>query len=86
MSANPVAAQRRRQEAGGVFARALDVHRARGDHRVADGDLAAAERGRRPRGLGRRGSATALGCCEITVGDAVIGTGTVRSVYIKRAV
>jgi uncharacterized protein (TIGR00369 family) len=37
------------------------------------------------RPTGGRGSATALGCCEITVGDAVIGTGTVRSVYIKRS-
>lgn len=37
------------------------------------------------RPTGGRGSISALGCCEITVGDAVIGIGTVRSVYITRA-
>lgn len=36
------------------------------------------------RPTGGRGSSSALGCCEITVGDAVIGIGTVRSVYITR--
>ena len=34
------------------------------------------------RPTGPRGS-NALGSCEITIGDAVIGIGTVRSVYIK---
>ena len=34
------------------------------------------------RPTGRRGS-TALGSCEITIGDTVIGIGTVRSVYIN---
>ncbi len=33
------------------------------------------------RPVGTRGS-NALGMCEITLGDAVIGTGTVRSVYV----
>ncbi|RDH74908.1 PaaI family thioesterase [Mycolicibacterium moriokaense] len=37
------------------------------------------------RPTGDRGKADALGCCDITVGDAVIGIGTVRSVYITRA-
>ena len=37
------------------------------------------------RPTGGRGSNSALGCCEITVGDAVIGIGTVRSFYITRA-
>ena len=27
---------------------------------------------------------TALGMCEITLGDVVIGVGTVRSVYVAR--
>lgn len=36
------------------------------------------------RPTGARGANTALGCCEITVGDAVIGIGTVRSFYIAR--
>jgi uncharacterized protein (TIGR00369 family) len=34
---------------------------------------------------GHRGASDALGCCEITVGDAAIGIGTVRSFYITRA-
>ena len=37
------------------------------------------------RPTGGRGPTSALGRCEITVGDAVIGIGTVRSVYITRA-
>jgi uncharacterized protein (TIGR00369 family) len=37
------------------------------------------------RPTGGRGSSAALGCCEITVGQAMIGIGTVRSVYITRA-
>lgn len=36
------------------------------------------------RPTGGRGPNSALGSCEITVGDAVIGIGTVRSVYIAR--
>ncbi len=36
------------------------------------------------RPTGGRGPTSALGRCEITVGDAVIGIGTVRSVYITR--
>jgi uncharacterized protein (TIGR00369 family) len=37
------------------------------------------------RPTGDRGATSALGTCEITVGDTVIGIGTVRSVYITRA-
>jgi uncharacterized protein (TIGR00369 family) len=37
------------------------------------------------RPTGGRGPTSALGCCEITVGDAVIGIGTVRSFYITHA-
>lgn len=48
---------------------------------VADDPGLAAVASARP--TGDRGP-TALGCCEITVGDAVIGIGTVRSVYITR--
>ncbi len=47
---------------------------------VADNPEAVAVATARP--TGSRGS-TALGSCEITVGDAVIGIGTVRSVYIN---
>jgi uncharacterized protein (TIGR00369 family) len=36
------------------------------------------------RPTGGRGPHSALGCCEIAVGDSVIGIGTVRSVYITR--
>ena len=50
---------------------------------VADNRDLAAVATARP--TGNRGSTAALGCCEITVGDAVIGIGTVRSVYITRA-
>ncbi|WP_234834681.1 PaaI family thioesterase [Mycolicibacterium stellerae] len=35
------------------------------------------------RPTGGRGPTSALGCCEITIGDTVIGIGTVRSVYIS---
>jgi uncharacterized protein (TIGR00369 family) len=37
------------------------------------------------RPTGGRGSTSALGCCEITIGQTVIGIGTVRSVYVTRA-
>jgi len=50
---------------------------------VADNPDLAAVATARP--TDNRGSTAALGCCEITVGDAVIGIGTVRSVYITRA-
>ena len=38
--------------------------------------------GRDRSAYGRQGLESALGMCEITVGDAVIGIGTVRSVYV----
>ena len=46
---------------------------------IADNPEVAAVASARP--VGTRGS-TALGMCEITVGQVVIGIGTVRSVYV----